>query len=312
MIGQTISHYRVIEQIGAGGMGVVYRARDEQLERDVALKVLPAGQLDSESSRLRFRKEGLALAKLDHPNIATVFEFGSQDNLDFLVTAYIPGVTLDVMLASKPLSQEETIGLGLQLAKGLAAAHEQGVIHRDLKPGNLRLTPDGLLKILDFGLARFMPSKDGLETTTSAVTQSQAIAGTLPYMSPEQLRGGWLDARSDIWAAGAVLYEMVTGKRPFPQINGPSLVDAILNSPPQPPRELNKEISPGFENVILKALEKDPAHRYQTATEFGADLERLLAGAEPTAKRRKSGRWRTYTALGLLLLVAGGIGGYLL
>src|SRR2546426_6436811 len=208
LVGQVLGHYRIIEQIGAGGMGIVYRAHDEQLDRDVALKVLFAGMLADESARKRFRKEALALAKLNHPNIETVFEFGNDDGVDFLVTEYIPGITLDAKLAAGPLAETEVVRLGTQLAEGLAAAHEQGGIYRDLKPGNLRLTPDGRLKILDFGLARLVEPEGGIAITAS-LTQSQ-VTGTLPYMAPEQLRDERVDARSDIWAAGTVLYEMST------------------------------------------------------------------------------------------------------
>jgi serine/threonine protein kinase len=214
LVGHTLGHYRIVEQIGAGGMGVVYRARDEQLERDVAVKVLPPSTLLDESSRKRFRKEALALARLNHPNVATVHEFGSQDTTDFLVSEYIPGVTLDTKLAIGALAEKEVVDLGIQLAQGLNAAHEQGIVHRDLKPANLRLTPDGRLKILDFGLAQLMPHPSDLGATAT-LTQSQEVSGTLPYMAPEQLRGAVADARTDIWAAGAVLYEMATARRPF-------------------------------------------------------------------------------------------------
>src|ERR1700751_5329971 len=176
MLNETLSRYRVLEQIGAGGMGVVYRARDEQLERDVAIKVLPPRSLADEAARKRFRKEALSLARLNHPNIATVHEFGSQDGIDFLVTEYIAGSTLDASLARGPLPVAEVVRLGAQLADGLAAAHDQGIVHRDLKPGNLRLTSDGRLKILDFGLAQFAPraSEMGL---TATMTQSLATSG---------------------------------------------------------------------------------------------------------------------------------------
>jgi tetratricopeptide (TPR) repeat protein/TolB-like protein len=301
VIGQTLSHYRVLEEIGAGGMGVVYRAHDEHLDRDVALKVLPPGTLADEAARSRFRKEALFLARLDHPNIATIFEFGSQDGIDFLAAAYIPGLTLDTKLAARPLPPPEVISLGIQLAKGLAAAHEQGVIHRDLKPGNLRLTPDGLLKILDFGLARLDERKgDGDASTTSITQSSQQITGTLPYMAPEQLRGEAADARSDIWAAGAVLYEMATGRRPFPG-SGPKLIDAILNVEPKPPHELNRDVPAGLENIILKALDKAPSRRYQTAADLRVDLERLQSGLSPAAKRPQA--WRPKLVAGALALV---------
>jgi eukaryotic-like serine/threonine-protein kinase len=276
MIGDRLSHYRLVEKIGAGGMGVVYRAHDEQLERDVALKVLSAGMLADEGARKRFRKEALALAKLNHPNVAMVFEFGSQDGLDFLVTEYIPGVTLDAKISHNPLSLKEVVDLGSQLAQGLATAHQQGIVHRDLKPGNLRLTPDGRLKILDFGLAELAPRASDLGQTVT-VTQSTDVTGTVPYMAPEQLRAEPVDLRSDIWSAGAVLYEMATGKRPFAQSNGPLLMSAILNENPEPPSKLNSRVPPALENIILKSLDKEPKRRYQSANELGVDLERVTS-----------------------------------
>ncbi len=282
MIGDRLSHYRLVEQIGAGGMGVVYRAHDEQLERDVALKVLSAGMLADENARKRFRKEALALAKLNHPNVAMVFEFGSQHGLDFLVTEYIPGVTLDAKIARNPLPLKEVIDLGTQLAQGLAAAHQQGIAHRDLKPGNLRVTTDGRLKILDFGLAELAPRASDLGLTVTATT-NQDITGTVPYMAPEQLRAEPVDLRSDIWAAGAVLYEMATGRRPFPQSNGPLLIDAILNQNPEPPSQLNSRIPPALENIVVKSLDKDPRRRYQSANELGVDLERVTSASGSAA-----------------------------
>ena len=200
MIGKRLSHYRLVERIGAGGMGVVYRAHDEQLNRDVAIKVLPRGALADETARKRFRTEALSLARLNHPNIATIHEFGSQDGVDFLVTEYISGLTMDAKLAAGALPPTDVFRLGLQLAQGLAAAHQQGIVHRDLKPGNLRLTSDGRLKILDFGLAQAMPHADA-QSITATLTQSQEITGTLPYMAPEQLRGEAADACSDVWSS---------------------------------------------------------------------------------------------------------------
>lgn len=270
MIGQRLSHYTIVEQIGAGGMGVVFRAHDEQLDRDVAIKVLPSGSLADENARKRFRKEALSLARLNHPNIATVHEFGSEHGVDFLVTEYIVGITLDAKLASGLLPSDEVISLGLQLAAGLAAAHVQGVVHRDLKPGNLRITTDGRLKILDFGLAQFMPRASEMGATVT-MSQSQETSGTMPYMSPEQLRGEVADARSDVWAAGAVLYEMATAQRPFPQSVPALLINAILNQRPERPGKI-APMPAGLETVILKALERDPSQRYQSAEELGRDL----------------------------------------
>jgi serine/threonine protein kinase len=189
LIGQTLGHYRVIEKIGSGGMGVIYRAQDEHLEREVAVKVLPPGTIADDHARKRFRNEALALSRLNHPNIATVFDFHSQQGRDFLVMELIKGVTLNHKLLGASLPEKDVIALGMQLAEGLSVAHDQGVIHRDLKPANLILTTDGRLKILDFGLAKLrMSSKSPLASET--VTEPQTMAGTLAYMAPEQLLGG--------------------------------------------------------------------------------------------------------------------------
>ncbi len=281
MIGKTISRYRILEQIGAGGMGVVYRARDEQLERDVAIKVLSHGLLADPAARKRFRKEALSLARVNFPSIATIHEFGSEGDLDFLVTEFIPGTTLDAKLYGTRLPQKEVIQLGVQLAQGLAAAHQHGIVHRDLKPGNLRITPDGRLKILDFGLAQFAPQISELAQTMT-LTNSAELTGTLPYMAPEQLRGEPADPRTDLWAAGAVLFEMTTGKRPFPQNNPALLISSILNDQPVRPSSLATELTPDLENIILKALDKDPGRRYQSAVELGVDLERALHPTNPS------------------------------
>jgi eukaryotic-like serine/threonine-protein kinase len=310
MIGKTLSHYLVVERIGAGGMGEVYRARDEMLKRDVALKVLPPGMLADEGARRRFHKEALALAKLNHPNIATVHEFGSQNDRDFLVTEYIAGISLDDKLANGALPASEVARLGTELAQGLAAAHGQNIVHRDLKPANLRLTTDGRLKILDFGLAQFIPRGDeAMEVTLSA---TQAVVGTLPYMPPEQLRGETTDERADIWGAGAVLYEMATGRRPFPEGTGAVLVDAILNRDPEAPSKVNPKITPHLESVILKALQKLPANRYASAKELAADLERLATGGAPAAVPSNKSR-RSWVVFGTSLVICGAaFAGYLL
>jgi serine/threonine protein kinase/tetratricopeptide (TPR) repeat protein len=307
MIGKRLSHYQIVEQVGAGGMGVVYRAHDEQLDRDVAIKVLPSRALSDDTARKRFRKEALSLARLNHPNIATVHEFGSQGDIDFLVIEYIAGITLDAKLARGPLSPAEVIRLGVQLAAGLEAAHCEGIVHRDLKPGNLRLTADGRLKILDFGLAQLMPQASDQGMTVS-LTKSQETSGTLPYMSPEQLSGEMADARTDIWSAGAVLYEMATGKRPFPQTVPALLINSILNQPPEVPSKINAAIPTRLDGVILKALAHDRAQRYQSAAQLGADLERPTAlhlVTVPVANRKRSLATLFSIAAIVLLLAAG-------
>lgn len=277
-VGQVLGHYRIVEQIGAGGMGVVYRAHDEQLDRDVALKVLPAGTLADDAARKQFRKEALALAKLSHPNIATVFEFSSQGGVDFLAMELIPGKPLSERLHGGAMPQPEIVRLATQLAEGLAAAHDQGIIHRDLKPANLFVTPDGRLKILDFGLAKHAPiASDAADVTRSMTEQTGTVSGTVPYMSPEQLRGLPVDPRSDIYAAGAVLHEMATGRRAFPQSQAAELMGAILYESPAPARSVNKYLSPGFESIVSKSLAKDPSQRYQSARELRVALEGLSA-----------------------------------
>jgi eukaryotic-like serine/threonine-protein kinase len=276
VIGKTLGHYVIREQIGSGGMGVVYRARDERLRRDVACKVLPAGSVTDEAARKRLRKEALALSRLNHPNIETIYDFDSDGGVDFLVAELIPGVTLDQKLASGPLPEKEILDLGTQLAQGLHAAHEAGLLHRDLKPGNIRITPDGRLKIVDFGLAQEIDPLVSGHTTATAL-ESAGITGTLPYLAPEQLRGEPADVRTDIYAAGTVLYEMATGRPPFQEKTAPLLMASILNRPPAMPAAVNSRVSAGLETIILKAADKDPKRRYQSACELRIDLERCSA-----------------------------------
>jgi len=275
MIGRTLGHYRIREQVGAGGMGVVYVAHDDRLDRDVALKVLPPHTVADDGARRRLRGEARALSKLNHPNIGTVFDFDTQDEVDFLVMELVPGVALDSRLGRKPLSEQEVQAIGVQLADGIAVAHAEGVIHRDLKPANLKLLPDGRLKILDFGLARLVRPTDDRSPTASITDQSLGISGTLAYMAPEQLRGEAADPRSDLYSMGVVLYEMTAGARPFHSAVTTTLVGEILHEKPVPPRTLNPSTSPELERIVLKCLEKDPGNRYQSAREVAADLRRL-------------------------------------
>jgi serine/threonine protein kinase/tetratricopeptide (TPR) repeat protein len=310
MIGQTLGHYRILEKVAAGGMGVVYRARDEQLDRDVALKVLPSGTLSDDTARRHFRKEAMALARLNHPNIETVYEFGTQDGMDFLVMEYVPGKTLAERLKGGTLPEKEVVALGMQIAAALQEAHERGIVHRDLKPANIAITQKGLAKILDFGLAKLLrPVEEG---TTEVFTDSQAAAGTLPYMPPEQLTGGPVDARADIYTIGAVLYEMAADCRAFQETQTSRLIDAILHQPPVPPRARNSRISPELESIILKCLDKDPDRRYQSATELLVDLRRLAQPSSvysvqhpPSPVSSRAVKLIGYGVPGLLLLAAG-------
>src|SRR5579872_3519359 len=313
LLGQTLGHYRILEKIGEGGMGEVYRAHDEHLDCDVAIKVLPPGSVNDESARKRFHKEARILSRLGHPGIAIVHDFDSQEGVDYLVMEYISGKTLSEELAGGKLPEREVIRLGIHLAEGLSAAHEHGVIHSDLKPGNLRLTEDGRLKILDFGLARLrLPM--AATATTASFSEVHGVAGTLPYMAPEQLLAGEVDARTDIHAAGCVLYEMATGRRPFADIESSKLVGAILSKTPLSPVGINPGLSAELERIIGKCLEKETENRYQSARELLIDLRRVQTGtpgglqAAPTPAR---GSWAKYLRLGmgictavLLLLIA--------
>jgi serine/threonine-protein kinase len=284
LAGRTLGHFRLEEKLGEGGMGVVYRARDLHLERDVAVKVLPVGTLADEAARKRFRKEALALAKLNHPNIEAVYEFDAQEGMDFLVMEYVPGEPLYEKLRGGALGEKEICALGEQIAAALAEAHERGVVHRDLKPGNILITPKGQAKVLDFGLAKLL--RPGDAEMTASLTESLVVAGTLPYMAPEQLLGEPVDGRADLFALGAVLYEMATGQRAFPHTQGPRLIDAILHVMPPAPREVNPKVSPALEAIILKCLEKNPGLRYQSAHELRVDLTRLHAPSAVAAPAR--------------------------
>jgi serine/threonine-protein kinase len=303
----VLGHYRIVEQVGAGGMGVVFRAHDEQLDRDVALKILPRVALLSEPARRQFRREALSLARITDPNVTMAFDFGRDDGIDYLVTEYVPGITLDSKLAGRPLPEGEVLTLGKQLASGLETAHREGVIHRDLKPGNLRVTPEGRLKILDFGLA-FLLQTDTETAVTATLTNSYSDAGTLPYMAPEQVKGQKTDARSDVWAAGAVLYEMSTGKRPFAGLTGAQLVAAILEKEPVAPRALNPKISEGLERVILRALQKDPKERYQSAGDLRIDLANLATGTLPIQAATTARSGKRWLVIAALLLALAGVG----
>ncbi len=312
LIGLEFSHYRILQEIGSGGMGVVFRAHDEHLDREVAIKVLHPGTITDEGARKHLHKEALALSKLNHSNIATIYDFDIQRGMDFLVMEYIPGVTLNKKLAAGPLVENEVLRLGIQLSDGLAAAHEHGVVHRDLKPGNLQLTSDGRLKILDFGLAKLrQPLVESAETESSLQTHS--ILGTLPYMAPEQLSGEEVDARTDIHGAGLVLYEMATGQRPFAEVQSGQLIGAILRRPPIEPRTLNPKVSPELERIIGKCLEKAPETRYQSARELAIDLRRLLSpSAVQVAEVPVAGRklWKVIVPAAVILIAAA-IGGTL-
>ena len=293
MIGEKIlDRYLVQDRLGGGSMGDVYKAEDERLRCHVALKFLPEPNRFDEAARARFLREARALARISHPNICNVRDFVAHGGTDVLVMEYVGGGVLSDRLAGGPLGHGEVVRLGIQLAEGLAAAHEAGVLHRDLKPGNLAMTRDGRLKIMDFGLAKLTKlAEEG--TLSISTTDEHTVKGTLPYIAPELLWGGRPDARSDVYAAGCVLYEMAAGRRAFPQNDGMALWHAILNTEPPPPRQIRPQVSSRLERVIVRASAKDPAQRSATAAELAHALRGVqrwgFLPALPSWGRRRAG-----------------------
>ena len=302
---RKISHYTLLEQIGAGGMGVVFRAHDERLDRDVALKLIAGDAAAHADVRSRFQIEAAALTRLNHPNIATVFDYGVEGDTEFLVLELVQGASLDEILRRGPLQNDTLLDYAIQLLKGIVAAHEHKILHRDLKPANIRVRPDGNLKILDFGLAKMMVTASPEDETLAATpTVAGALLGTVPSMSPEQLRGEAVDERTDIYSAAVVLYQMTTGRLPF-EGGGAELTDAILNRKPAVPSALRPSLDPALDSIILKGLEKKAGLRYQSAREMLVDLERLRSGVTTTVAPRKSNRARiTVAAIAVALILA--------
>jgi serine/threonine protein kinase len=312
LIGDRISHYQILEKIGAGGMGVVYKARDLHLNRYVAIKVLPAERITDSERKRRFILEARAPSALNHPNIVTVHDVTSEAGLDFIVMEFVPGKTLDLVIGRKGLKIGETLKYGAQIADALAAAHAAGIIHRDLKPGNIVVTESGLVKVLDFGLAKLTATGPLAATQETKQTEEGTIVGTVAYMSPEQAEGKTLDARSDIFSFGSVLYEMITGRRAFQGSNKLATLSAIIDKDPAPPSQINKQTPPELEKLVLRCLRKDSERRLQHMGDIKLALTDLkeesdsgkltLPSGEVVLARPRQNHWWPWIAVSCLIL----------
>jgi eukaryotic-like serine/threonine-protein kinase len=287
MIGQRLAHYEIVEKLGEGGMGEVYKARDHHLDRYVALKLLRSDKLIDADRRRRFTLEAKAASALNHPNIVTVYDIDQAGGVDFIAMEYVKGRTLDAMIGRRGLPLPEVLKVGMQIADAVAAAHTAGIVHRDLKPANVMVGQQGLVKVLDFGLAKLTeaePPPDSDATRTIAPggpgTEEGHIVGTVAYMAPEQVEGGKIDARADVFAFGALLSEMITGRRAFERESRIATLSAILREPPAPLSESGKAVPPELERIVARCLRKDPDRRYQTMRDVHNALKEVKEDSE--------------------------------